>query len=703
MTMQAVKTVLLIESDTEESRLIGKMFGNQGRYSFELTYAGSMQEGESYLADHAVDVVLLDLEMPGTVGQEAVRRIRKAAPRVSIVLLTAPERESAAILAMQEGAQDYLVKGQIETRELMRALRNAIERKVIEEALYKSKERAQVTLDCIGDAVVCTDLAGNISFLNPVAESMTGWSLQEAIGHPLAEILELVDATTRKTIPNPLEKAIAQDRVGGLPANCILIRRDGHELFIEDSVAPIHDRDGMVDGSVIVFRDATVARALAAKIVHLAEHDSLTGLPNRLLLNDRLQQSIAHEQRHKGRIAVLFMDLDGFKHINDSLGHPSGDRLLQSVAMRIEECVRNPDTVSRQGGDEFIVLLHDVTGPADIAVVAGRILQAVEAIHTVDNHDLHVTTSIGVSLYPEDGLTAESLIRNADTAMYQAKENGRNRYRFFKPEMNVRAVERQSIEEDMRHALKHREFSLRYQPIVNIMSSAISGVEALIRWKHPTRGFIPPMEFIPVAEESGLILSIGSWVLREACTQAKAWLDAGLPSLTMAINVSAMQFQSDGFIEGLFAILDETGLDPQSIELEVTESVLMKHAGLAASVLQALRGRGVRVSVDDFGTGYSSLNYLRKFSLDALKIDQSFVREITKGSDDKALVTAIISMARSLRLQVIAEGVETSEELGFLKAEGCDEAQGYLFSRPLPAEQITLLLESRGSLQSMAP
>jgi EAL domain-containing protein (putative c-di-GMP-specific phosphodiesterase class I) len=321
-------------------------------------------------------------------------------------------------------------------------------------------------------------------------------------------------------------------------------------------------------------------------------------------------------------------------------------------------------------------------------------LQSVAQAHFIDNHDLHVTTSIGVSIYPDDGLDAEALIKNADTAMYQAKENGRDCYQFFKPAMNVRAVERQFIEEGLRRALERDEFTLHYQPKVSLKTGKIAGGEALIRWMHPTRGLIPPTQFIPVSEDCGLILPIGNWVLREACKQAQNWADAGLPLATIAVNISAMELRGENFLEGVFAALDETGLDPSSLELELTESVLMGHAESTEAILKALRARGVQLAVDDFGTGYSSLSYLRRFSIDTLKIDQSFVRQITAGPDETTIVAAVIGMGRNLRLRVVAEGVETQEELAFLQAQQCDEAQGYYFSRPVVPEEFAKLLES---------
>jgi diguanylate cyclase (GGDEF)-like protein len=440
------------------------------------------------------------------------------------------------------------------------------------------------------------------------------------------------------------------------------------------------------------------AQKMTQHITHSAEHDALTGLPNRLLLNDRVGQAVAFAERHQNQVAVLSLDLDGFKHINNSLGHPIGDRLLQSVARRLVDCVRATDTVSREGGDEFAVLLSEIKQPEDAATKSGRLLQAVARACSIDQHDLHITASIGISIYPDDGLDAETLIRNADTALNQAKEDGRQGYQFFRPAMNRLAVERQSIEEHLRRALERQELALHYQPIISLRTGTIAAVEALIRWTHPIRGSVSPAQFIPVAEDCGLILPIGAWVLREACMQARAWADAGLPKMTMAVNVSAMQFEQESFLDDLFTVLGETGLDPGSLELELTERALMKRADLAASILSTLRGKGIRVAVDDFGTGYSSLSYLRKFPLDALKIDQSFVSQITTIPDETVIITAIISMSRSLNLQVIAEGVETEDQLDFLKAHQCDEAQGYYFSRPVPPQEFVRLLEARSWL-----
>ena len=689
------KVLLVVEDNLGDARLLREMINDQGAHNTKLVHVDGIRAAEEYVAGHAVDTILLDLGLVDAQGLEAVRRAHTAAPRVPLVVLTGMDDELLAAQALKLGAQDYLIKGEIDTRGLTRALRYEVERKGMEDALFAEKERAEVTLNCIADAVACADLAGSITFLNRVAATMSGWSAADAEGKPMGEVLRIEDAGTGALVANPMVRAMTRDHEGRLKPNCVLVRRDGARIAIEDSVAPIHNRQGLVTGAVIVFRDVGAARALALEMSHSARHDFLTGLPNRMLLNDRVGQAIGAAPRHRQKVAVLYLDLDGFKHINDSLGHATGDKLLQSVAMRLVGCVRGADTVSRQGGDEFVVLLSEVKHAEDAAIPARRILASVAGAHAIDGHDLHISASIGISIFPGDGLDAEMLIKNADTAMYQSKENGRQTFRFFKAEMNVRAGERQKIEEGLRGALERNEFELHYQPKVDIRSDALAGAEALLRWRHPTLGLLLPIHFIPVAEDSGLIQPIGNWVLREACTQAKIWRDAGLVLPSIAVNISALEFRSDHFLEGVFAILDETRLDPSSLELELTESVLMKHTESTATVLRALKAKGVTLAVDDFGSGYSSFSYLRKFPIDTLKIDHSFVRQISTEGDDTMMVAAVLNMAKSLKLMVVAEGVENDKELAFLQAHDCDFAQGFLFSHPLPGQEFVKLLKRR--------
>jgi diguanylate cyclase (GGDEF)-like protein len=427
---------------------------------------------------------------------------------------------------------------------------------------------------------------------------------------------------------------------------------------------------------------------------HLAHHDVLTDLPNRILLQDRLHQAIEVAHRQDRRLALMYMDLDRFKHINDSLGHTVGDHLLQSVARRLVACVRQSDTVSRQGGDEFVLLLPLIEHAEDTALSAQKILAALTPPHRIDGNDLHVSVSIGISIYPDDGRDAQTLIKCADTAMYYAKESGRNNYKFFEPEMNARAVQRQALEASLRRALEAQEFVLYYQPKINLASGAMVGVEALIRWQHPEDGLLSPGAFVSIAEDCGLILPMGRWVLREACRQAQAWRQAGLPPITVAVNTSALEFRAKDFLNNLRATLLETGLEPRYLELELTESVLMRDAEATDAVLHALADLGVKLAIDDFGTGYSSLSYLRRFPIDALKIDQSFVKQMEGSPDDATIVSAVISMGKSLKQRVIAEGVETREQYEFLRAQECEEGQGYFFGRPVPAADLAALLQS---------
>jgi diguanylate cyclase len=428
---------------------------------------------------------------------------------------------------------------------------------------------------------------------------------------------------------------------------------------------------------------------------HLAYHDTLTDLPNRLLLHDRLARAIAAARRHERRLGVLFVDVDRFKHMNDSLGHVIGDALLQSIAACLTACVRSSDTVARQGGDEFIVVLSEIEHEGDAVVTAGNIIAALAEPHRLAEHELHITVSVGVSVFPRDGVDAQTLIKNADIAMYYAKQEGRARLACFTPDMNVRAVERQSVEAGLHGALKREEFVVHYQPTTDLNTGAIIGAEALVRWRHPDRGLVLPSQFVAVAEDCGLIVPIGQWVLREACRQACAWRESGLPPLPMSVNVSAVEFRGEGFLERVREVLRETGLDPRYLVLELTEGVLVENADSTITVLRALKALGVGIAIDDFGTGYSSLSYLSQFPIDALKVDQSFVRTIGVSTDAAPIVRAVISMARSLNYRVIAEGVETSEQLTFLRDEHCGEGQGYYFSRPLEAKQFATLLRSR--------
>ena len=564
------------------------------------------------------------------------------------------------------------------------------------EAMVLENEVANMTLDSIGEAVLRTDIQGKVTYLNRKAEEMTGWRREEARGRPMTDVLQLIENVGGPAVGNAVGIAIQEDQATKETAectNCILVRRDGFQCGIERKVTPIQDQDGSVTGAVVAFHDVSAAQAKSLEMSHLAHHDSLTDLPNRVLFNDRLTQAIALAKRQSKRLAVMFVDLDHFKKINDSLGHDVGDKLLQSVAGRLIACVRRSDTVSRLGGDEFVVLLAQVEHAEDAAHSARKILRALAAPHIIDNKSLDINVSIGVSTYPDDGEDAEGLINRADNAMYEAKEHGRNNCRFFRHEMHARLAERQSLEADLRCALGRNEFLLHYQPKLNLQTGEITGVEALIRWLHPQRGMIYPAQFVSIAEECGLIVPIGQWVLLEACKQAQAWRDSGLGVVPLSVNVSAAEFGAKDFLSGVRAVLIATGVEPRHLELELTESVLMRDAEAAVVNLLKLKAMGVQLAIDDFGTGYSSFTYLRRFPSDALKLHQSFVQQITADPADAAIVSAMINLGRSLNQRVIAEGVETEEQVKFLQLHGCGEGQGYYFSPPVVAEQARKLFE----------
>ena len=563
-----------------------------------------------------------------------------------------------------------------------------------EEALFEEKERAQVTLNSIGDAVLTTDLAGNVSYLNLVAEAMTGWLRESALGRPLAEVFRIIDSKTRAVAENPAQRAIKEDKTVGITANCMLIRRDGFESAIEDSAAPIHNRAGRVIGAVLVFHDVSESRAVALRMAHLAQHDFLTGLPNRVQLNRTLLAGDRPGQpaQEAGWPAVSG---PGFLQTHQRFARPCHRRPVAAVRRRAPGRLRTAtDTVCRQGGDEFVILLAEIEQPLDATFVAEKLLAAFALPHLIEGHELHVSLSIGISIYPDDGNNVDSVMQNADTAMFHAKANGRNKYPFFRAEMNTSAVRRLVIESSLRRALRQNEFLLYYQPKIDLASGAMIGAEALIRWQDTEHGLVFPGQFVPVAEESGLIVPIGRWVLREACRQVQAWLDAGLPAVTVAVNISAIEFRHKDFLAGVALILKESGLNPRYLELELTESILMEDVEASAIVPQALKAMGVQLAIDDFGTGYSSLSYLKRFPITTLKIDQSFVRDIVTDPDDETLVSAIIGMGKSLHQRVIAEGVETPEQLEFLRASQCDEGQGFLFHKPLSAEDFERLLAS---------
>ncbi|HXE95136.1 MAG TPA: EAL domain-containing protein [Dongiaceae bacterium] len=565
----------------------------------------------------------------------------------------------------------------------MGIMRDTAERKRSEKEL----SLAAKVFENMGEAIAVTDADNNYISVNPAFSRITGYTPEEVIGmNPRIMASGRHDAAYfQKMWDSIIEHGYWQGEIWD--------RRKNGDIFPKWlSIVTVKDKKGGILNYIAVFSDISERKAADERIHFMAHYDALTGLPNRVLLHDRILQAITAAPRLGRKVAILFLDLDRFKTINDTLGHSIGDLLLQSVAERLKECTRSTDTIARLGGDEFIVVIPDLLEGSYVTTVAQKILDLISTPFLVRDVELNTSASIGISLYPDDGISNEELIANADVAMYRSKESGRNNYQFFAPEMNDSAYERLTMENNLRRALERQEFVLYYQPQVNSETGRIIGAEALVRWKHPEMGLVPPGMFIPIAEESGLIVAIGEWVLREACRQNKAWQQEGLSPIPVAVNLSTAQFRQKNLTEVVAKVLKETGLEPCCLELEITESGIMHGGETAVNTLHSLKQMGLKLSIDDFGTGYSSLSYLKKFPLDKLKIDQSFVRDITTDLDDAAIVIAIIGMARSLKLRVIAEGVETSGHLDFLNTNGCIEIQGYYFGKPVPADEFGRLL-----------
>ena len=558
----------------------------------------------------------------------------------------------------------------------------------------KLRDRAiesSVNAICITDNLAADN---PIVYVNPAFERITGYSSAEVLGRN-ARLLQGTDLAQPGLIT--VRAALHDER----PCHVVLrnYRKDGSMYWNELHIAPVRNDAGAVSHYIGVHSDITDAKTHQDELARQANHDSLTGLPNRNLLWDRIQGACARAQRYDNFAAVAFLDLDNFKVVNDSLGHTLGDHLLRAVAARLQTALRATDTVARQGGDEFVLVLSDQASEQQVADELQRIAQSFSKSFSVEGREVFITASIGAAMYPQDAKDPESLLKSAELAMYRAKESGRNSYQLYTVEMQTRVTERLALESRLRQALARGEFELYYQPQVDLRTNRVFGCEALIRWKQPDLGMISPAKYIPLAEETGLIVPIGEWVLRTACRQCKAWQDAGLPPVTVAVNISARQFREKNLFELVGTTLAETGLAPGQLELEVTESVIMHDAQQVIASLQAFRDMGVRLSVDDFGTGYSSLSYLKRFPVDRLKIDQSFVRDLSSNADDVAIAQAIITLGHTLNLHVIAEGVETPEQLAFLRNHHCDEMQGYLFGKPMLAEDFAKLLESGRTLE----
>lgn len=672
-------SVLYVEDDADIRRHLSEFLR---RRVGKLYIAANGQEGLELWRQHRPEVVVTDIMMPVMGGLKMAELIQRENPSVPIIVTTALNETESFLKAIDLGIDKYVIKP-INTELLLHA---------IQKSAWGVKAGLEIQLaatvfDASSDAIFITDSDNRIISVNAAFCEITGYSAQEVIGQTPAILnsgrhnAEFYHVMWRDLLET--------GRWNGEVWN----RRKNGEIFAELlTINAVRNYRGEISHYVSIFADITEHKQTEEHVRHLAHYDALTNLPNRTLFNDRLGQALINAQRDNGKAAVMFLDLDRFKNINDTLGHGIGDLLLQEVAARLTGCVRQGDTVSRLGGDEFVVLLPELNDEKDARLVAQKLLNAAAFPMVLEGHELHISASIGISYYPMDGANAEALMKNADVAMYRAKEEGRNNYQFYHASMNARSFERLAMETSMRYALSRGEFDLYYQPRFALPEGRIVGAEALIRWNHPDLGMVSPGLFIPLAEETGLILPIGEWVLEQVAAQGKAWQQAGFPPLSLAVNVSARQFRRVDFAAKVLQILRNSGFDPHYLELELTESTLMTHAEENIETLKKLSALGIRIAIDDFGTGYSSLSYLKRLPVDILKIDRSFVSEVPDNRDGAAIVEAIIAMAHSLGLHIIAEGVETAEQLEFLQMRKCNEIQGYHFSYPLPVEQFEQLL-----------
>ena len=557
------------------------------------------------------------------------------------------------------------------------------DRKAAEDKL----RQAAAVFENTAEGVLVVDDNAYVMSVNPAFTEITAYTQEEIVGKSLGILYP--ECHQSPIYAEVWANVLGAERWQGEIWGC---RSDG-ELFPQWlTISGVKDENNEISSYVAVFSDITSIKDSQAQLELLAHHDSLTGLPNRVLFNERLHHALQRANRENTGIAVLFIDLDRFKNINDSLGHTAGDQLLERVAKRLRKTVRDEDTVARLGGDEFTILLEDVDSPQAIGAVAQKILETISRQLDLNEHEVHVSGSIGISLYPEDGKDVTTLLKNADNAMYRAKEKGRNNYQFYTKELTAAAFERFAMESSLRQALRKGEFELYYQMQMSAQNEQVMGAEALVRWKHPLHGMIAPSRFIPLTEETGLIIELGEWVLRSACRQARQWQDNGLPEFRLAVNISTLQITHGQLAETVQRILEETGLEPQRLELELTEGMIMQQTSKTMRTLNELRRMGVTLAVDDFGTGYSSLSYLKRLPIQRLKIDQSFVNDITSSSSDKAITRAIIVLAKSLQMTAIAEGVENSAQLEVLRAEHCDEVQGWLYGEPEPAAEFSARL-----------
>jgi diguanylate cyclase (GGDEF)-like protein/PAS domain S-box-containing protein len=681
--------VLAIEDNPDDAELLRVMLKKVQEPSFTFVQAPRLSGGLQILREGSFDIVLLDLGLPDSEGMDSVLKIRRQSPTIPIIVFTGIDDNEVALKALHLDVQDYLTKGQIDRHLLVRSIRYAIERKRAVEALRNSEARFRRLSESGIIGIAYFDADGRIIDGNDKFLAMIGSNREELAAGRVRRWGRLVPPEWETRMREASEEFRASGRI--TPYETEYLSRNGSRFWGLFGAAKL---DGQPDEIAFIV-DITERKRLEEEITHMAHHDVLTGLPNRRLFMELIRFEIAEARRNRTKTGLLFLDLDRFKEVNDTLGHEAGDKLLKTVAERLRAAIRDSDAVARIGGDEFSILIAGITRPDDITEIAQKILDAFQEKCIIAGHEFTITASMGISVYPDDSDTIESLFQYADIALYHAKNRGRNTFEFYDPDINRRSVERLKFENALRQTVAHRELTVHYQPLIDIGTGRIVSAEALVRWKHPELGLLDAKRFIPTAESIGIITAIDEWVLGTACAQLKTWLDAGYAPFSIAANLSSRVFQNPGFGDTITRILDETGVPPHSVDIEITESAAVVDIEGTIKRLHELAQKGIRITLDDFGTGYSSLSRLKGLPIQRLKIDQTFVKDIALDPDDRAIVGAVTAMAHQMKISVIAEGVETAEQLSCLTETRCDEAQGYFFTRPLPPEEFTEFMAER--------
>jgi len=685
--------LLLVEDSLDDAELIRAKLARARRLRVEITHVDRLEKGLDRLADGDHEVVLLDFSLPDSFGLDTFRRAHEAAPKMPIIVLTSLDDNELAVQAVREGAQDYLVKREADTGLLVRSILYAIERQRADDALRDSEERFALAAKGVNDGLWDWDLVNDRVFFSPRWKSMLGFADAE-VGDSPREWLDRVHPDDRPPFRRHLDAHLAGD-TEQFEFEHRMRDSAGEYLWVLARGVAVRDDGGRPYRMAGSQTDITARKRAEHQLQHDALHDGLTGLANRVLFMDRLACALADLQRRATpHFAVLFFDLDRFKNVNDSLGHTLGDKLLVGLARRLEHFLRPGDTVARLGGDEFAILLHRVEVASGAIHVAERVQEILGMNFSIDGHEVFVTASIGIAHSATGYVNPEEILRDADIAMYRAKAGGKARYEIFDRDMHQSAVALLKLETELRQGVQREDFVMHYQPIVSLTHGRIVGFEGLVRWQHPERGLVSPTQFIGVAEETGLIVPLGWWVLRESCQQTHRWQNRfpAEPPLWISVNMSGKLFMKKKMVDRLLSILEETGLEPCNLRIEVTENVVMDHADMAIRNLMELRALGVQLSIDDFGTGYSSLSYLQRFHYDELKIDRSFVSKLGQVGDSRAIVETILNLANNLGIGVVAEGIETAEQVDRLRKMDCPHGQGYWFSRPLTAPAATELI-----------